>query len=730
MSLEPGSKVGAYEIVAPLGAGGMGSVYRARDTRLGRQVAIKVVADELATDRTAVARMGREARLTSSLNHPGIVTVYDVGEFEGRPYIVMELVDGQSLHTRLLAGSLPIRQAVAIASHVADGLAAAHAAGAVHRDLTPRNIMLTGTGQPKIVDFGLGKAAPVVAGADEPTSQRDITDTHAIVGTAGYMSPEQVSRHAVDFRADQFALGAILYEMVSGRRAFKRETALQTMVSIVESEPQPLPELAPDAPVELHTIVSRCLCKEPAGRYASTQDLARDLHDVEVLLAPGSRSAPSHRSRGMQQAGRSLAPWGIAAALLLLVAAASTWAWFQRPPGELERSRTLLNRYDVVENVNQAITLLTAFAAANPDNATAHAMLAEAYWRSYDHSKDKAFIDKASQAARTALKLDEKLPHTHVALALINTGQGRFDGAVVEANRAIALDGRYAAAFRELGRAQQNQKLIEDAERSYRKAVDLDPNDWSALNQLGGVLLITKRAAESIPSFRRALDIAPDNVRALNNLGSAYNFTGKTDEAIATYERSLSIAANATAAQNLGTIYYTRGAYADAARAYQASVSLPGATVGHWRNLGSASYWVPGLRDQSKAAYEKAVELGERARATNPRDVAVTTALADSYAVLSRFTDDNRAPVWRDKARGTALEASRLALQDPGHIYTLAGAYEQMGDRDQALAWLQKAIKGGYDVESIKTSPWMKDIRTDARFEQVVSPRKPQTQEP
>lgn len=726
MALEAGFRVGAYEIVDLLGAGGMGSVYRARDTRLGRQVAIKVVSDEHAADRSAVERMSREARLTSSLNHPNIVTVHDVGEIEGRPYIVMELVQGQSLYSRISSGALPLSEAVRIGSQIADGLAMAHAAGAIHRDLTPRNIMLLPSGQPKILDFGLGKAAPVAAGAEDSTTQRDITDTHAIIGTAGYMSPEQVSRRSLDFRTDQFSLGAVLYEMVSGRRAFKRETALQTMVSIVESEPKPLAEIAPGVPVELQTIVSRCLSKDPRGRYASTQDLARDLHDVQLWLASGSRST-SHFSGIRPAIRRSFSRWPIAAALF--VATVSAVAWFALSSNTLAESRTLLNRYDVVDNVDQAIASLTGFVEQDPENAAGHALLAEAYWRKFDHSKDKTFIDKASQEARAALKLDEKHPHTHVALALISTGQGRFEGAIVEASRTIALDERNALAWRELGRAQQALNRMADAEQSFLKALELDPNDWSALNQLGGVRLITKRSTEAMVSFRRALEIAPDNVRALNNLGAALFDAGKTDEAIATFERSLSIAPNATAAQNLGKIYYDRQLYADAARAYSASVSLPGVTVAHWRNLGSAAYWVPGMREKSKAAYEQAVTLGEQARATNAKDPATLTALADSYAVLSRFTEDSRATGWRDKAQTAAADSSKLALQNPGHLYTLAGVYEQLGERDHALQWLAKAINAGYPPATVQTSPWMKELRSDPRFVQIITPRKPQTEE-
>ena len=291
MPLEPGRQVGAYEILGPLGAGGMGEVYRARDTRLGRVVAIKFISDDSQSNRSARDRLAREAQLASSLNHPSIVTVYDVGELEGHPFIVMELVAGESLDRRLIAGRMKPREALEITCQVADGLAAAHAAGIIHRDLKPHNIMLTADGRAKIVDFGLSKQSRESAAADAVTVTGGVlTADHAILGSAGYMAPEQVTGQAVDARADQFALGVVLYEMLSGRRAFKRDSSVQTMAAIVDAEPAPLNEIAPDVPLAVAALVERCLAKRPDRRYASTHDLARDLQDARDALSSGSRT--------------------------------------------------------------------------------------------------------------------------------------------------------------------------------------------------------------------------------------------------------------------------------------------------------------------------------------------------------------------------------------------------------------------------------------------------------
>jgi len=268
----------------------MGEVYNARDTRLGRVVAIKFISNNVHAN--ARERFAREAQLASSLNHPNIVTVYDVGEQDGHPFIVMEMIEGESLFLHLVSKPFKIREALEIACQVADGLAAAHAANVVHRDLKPQNIMLTSDGRAKIVDFGLSKLTSGSADPDELTAAHGVlTADRAVLGSAGYMAPEQVAGQSVDERADQFALGTILYEMLSGKRAFKKATSVQTMASIIDDEPQSLLELQPQVSEPVVALVERCLAKSPERRYASTQDLARDLHDLRDGLISGSRSS-------------------------------------------------------------------------------------------------------------------------------------------------------------------------------------------------------------------------------------------------------------------------------------------------------------------------------------------------------------------------------------------------------------------------------------------------------
>ena len=718
MRLEPGQRLGAYEIVGSLGAGGMGSVYRARDTRLGRLVAIKLVSDQLAADPVASERLAREARLTSLLNHPNIVTVHDIGAADdGRPFIVMELVAGQSLLAALGSErSLKPARAIEIANEVAEGLAAAHAGGIVHRDLKPSNIMLTEDGRAKIVDFGLGKTTSAAPSGDDTTFWAGgLTDSFAVVGTAGYMAPEQVVAGPIDFRADQFALGALIYEMISGRRAFKRATAIQTMAAIVDADPEPLAELCPDAPIELVRIVERCLAKDPAHRYASTQDLARDLRDLRSTS--GSRTSRSSFARARPLRRRW--PWVAGVAVLLAVAASVALYIAGQTRGHLTQARALLDRYDKQASVDQAIGLLSSIVSARPNDAVARTMLAEAHWRKFEYNpQDAALATRAGEQAGIALTLDQSYAPAHVVLAMINYGQGRFDGALGEAQRAISLDPKSSRAWRERGRAHFRLGQRQEAEKAFLTAVSLDPDDWTARNSLGSYYLSLNRLDEAILEYERMQALAPDNTRAYNNLGSVYLQQERFEKASEMYERSLSLDKNATAYSNLGTALYQQGLYADAARSFGEAVALPGATFLHWFNLGAACYWAPERR-RAKDAYATAIKIEEQARGTGKIEPLRQVELASAYAVLALLTEGREAQQHRNQAY-ELLATIEQPPRDATLLATLAITYEELGDRRTALEWLDRAIKAGYSIKRLERSPWLKDLRADERYTQLT----------
>ncbi|MGB7927723.1 MAG: serine/threonine-protein kinase, partial [Terriglobales bacterium] len=265
MALTSGTKLGPYEIVSPLGAGGMGEVYRARDTRLGRDVAIKVLPEALANDADRLRRFEQEARTIAALNHPNILGIHDIGAHDGAPFLVSELLEGQTLRERLVSGPLPVRRAVEYALGIAQGLAAAHEKGIVHRDLKPENVFVTRDGRIKVLDFGLAKLVrPEENHEAAVTLTSPATLPGVVMGTVGYMSPEQVRGEPIDPRSDIFSFGAVLYEMLTGKRAFKRETSAETMTAILREEPQALNDTGWQGPLELQRILARCLEKNVA----------------------------------------------------------------------------------------------------------------------------------------------------------------------------------------------------------------------------------------------------------------------------------------------------------------------------------------------------------------------------------------------------------------------------------------------------------------------------------
>ena len=320
MSLSAGSRLGPYEIVAPLGAGGMGEVYRAKDTRLDREVAVKVLPESFAANDQFRARFEREARSISSLNHPNICTLHDVGRQDGLMFLVMERIEGESLADRLVKGPLPLEQVLRFGAEIATGLDAAHRRGIVHRDLKPGNIMLTRTGA-KLLDFGLAKTgneapSPVEGLTSLPTEQRPLTQEGTILGTFQYMAPEQLEGQETDARSDLFALGAVLYEMATGKRAFQGKNKTSLIAAIVSSQPPPISSVQPVSPPALEHVVRKCLEKDPEDRWQSAHDVATQLRWIAEAGSQTGVAAPL----AMKRRTREKTAWAAAAAVTVLAA--------------------------------------------------------------------------------------------------------------------------------------------------------------------------------------------------------------------------------------------------------------------------------------------------------------------------------------------------------------------------------------------------------------------------
>jgi eukaryotic-like serine/threonine-protein kinase len=339
MNLAAGTKLGPYEIVSLLGAGGMGEVYRARDSRLRRDVAIKVLPQELSLDADRMRRFEQEALATAALNHPNILAVFDIGTSDGSPYVVSELLEGETLRDRLRSGAMASRKALDFALQIAHGLATAHEKGIIHRDLKPENLFLTKDGRLKILDFGLAKLTQADPSSSSHTAMPTAThgtphatEAGVVMGTAGYMSPEQVRGLALDTRSDIFSFGAILYEMLSGKRAFHGDTPADTMSSILKEDPPDLSETNRNVSPALERIVHHCLEKSPESRFHSASDIAFDLEHLSGVSGSGARSAMSG-SGGLGKVAPGHRLWLAIAAGLVVTAAIYSLGWWRGKAG-------------------------------------------------------------------------------------------------------------------------------------------------------------------------------------------------------------------------------------------------------------------------------------------------------------------------------------------------------------------------------------------------------------
>ncbi|MDH5628378.1 MAG: serine/threonine protein kinase, partial [Candidatus Krumholzibacteria bacterium] len=348
MQINPGTRLGPYEIVSPIGAGGMGEVYRARDTRLDRDVAIKVLAGHLTASPEVRQRFEREARAVSSLNHPNICTLHDVGHEDGVDFLVLEYIEGESLQDRIARGAIPMRELLVIGIQIADALDRAHRQNLIHRDLKPGNIMLTPSGA-KLLDFGLARSAELGAGGDltqSPTMARSLTAEGAIIGTFQYMAPEQLEGRPADARTDIFSFGAVLYEMATGRRAFQGDTQASLIASILKDQPRAIAELQPLTPPAFERVVHRCLEKKPDDRWQTARDLMLELTWIRDAGSQAGVAAPVRARRR----SRERTAW-ITAAVFGAAAIALATSTLMRPKQTLEVSRFAVEPLDRANSI-------------------------------------------------------------------------------------------------------------------------------------------------------------------------------------------------------------------------------------------------------------------------------------------------------------------------------------------------------------------------------------------
>lgn len=718
MSLPAGTKLGPYVILAPLGTGGMGEVYRATDSRLGREVAVKVLPQDAGSP-VRRERFLREAQAASALNHPGIVTVHDVGHDQGVDFIVMERVEGRTLRDILDAGPLPVDVALGYARQAAAALAVAHAAGIVHRDLKPQNLMVTPGGQLKVLDFGLACVESGVVDSVGPTKER-LTAFGTVVGTPGYMSPEQIEGKPVDTRTDVFSLGIVLYEMLTGKAPFGGTSVAAVLYEIVHRVPEPAVRLRPGLSRDVTDVLDAMLNKDPGQRLA----------DGGEVLAALSGAPPRSRTGRRDRVGldtlawvRRHGAWAVAAALLLGIVVATGFLWKARLPSS-PALRTaaapvpgnaydrylegleLVKRWDKGTNLDDAIRLFREAAAEDPAFSLAFARLADAERIKYALTRDRTWLDAAGKSADEAVRLNPGLAPVQVALGRIHGMRGSNDLAFAAFERALAIDANDPEANQAIARQYERLGRLKDAEASYRKALSLDPENLSVLDSFANFLFRQGRFEEAVREWRAVIRLAPDNAAALVNLGSALSETSRFAEAITLYERAVSLKPSTMAYSNLGTAYSRAERYPEAAAAYRKALELDGEDWLAWGNLAYVSSWMGGMDARTVEAFERAIRLAEAERKESPRDASLHSQLALYYAK----TGERRLSLQR---LSTALTLSPGAGQIQADA---AEVYELLGMREKAVAALRRSLDLGFQRQQLLRNPELSRLLEDPRM--------------
>jgi len=755
MPLTPATRLGPYEILAPLGAGGMGEVYRARDTRLKRDIAIKVLPDDVASSPERLARFEREATTVAGLNHPNIVVLHSIEESQGTRFLTMELVEGRSLDQSVTPGGLPAARVIELGIALADALAAAHEKGVIHRDLKPANVMLTKDGRVKVLDFGLAKLAapessPNLTGA--ATMTMPVSEEGHVVGTVPYMAPEQVRGDAVDARTDLFALGIVLYELASGKRPFEGKTPADVSSAILRDVPQPLRALRSELPPDLDRIVSSCLEKNPRERIQSALDVSNELRALKRALERGVPVTP--KAAAEKVASIAVLPFanrsasaddeyfsdGLADELLsvlskikgLRVTARTSSFQFKGSNEDVPSIGRKLNVATLLEGSVRKAGNRIRVSVQLVNVADSSHLWSETYDRTLDdifavqddiaHSVVKELRttllgdgddSDASGAAKAdvarAAKGRGSDPEAHrlylLARHLIDRATREDTTKGIEyLQQALAKNPEFALAWMELSRAYQRQADVgwSPALEGYRRAREAGERAVALERDLAEAHAQMARIKMSYDwdwqgagaSVARALALAPTNSMVLRRAGTLAQYLGRLEEAIGFYRRALE------------------------------QDPLSGPT---YSSLGNALY-AAGRFEEAEAIYRKALELA-------PQTISIHSGLSWTLLALGRG-EEAVAEAMQEPVEPFRLETLAVVHQMLGHgaesetalreltekhsdtmACQIAEGHAVRGEVDEAFEWLERAYEqrdGG--LVEMKLNPLFRSLHGDPRW--------------
>jgi len=759
MRIKPGTSVGGYEIVALIGAGGMGEVYRARDRRLGRQVALKVLPSDVARDPDRRARFEQEARAVAALNHPHIVTLYSLEEAGGSLFITLELVEGETIAAANARDPLSLPELLRVASEVADALSCAHGHGILHRDLKPANLMLTSDRRAKVLDFGLAKLRETGRPTDATATTlaaTPITGRHVVLGTPNYMAPEQAEGR-VDERSDIFSFGIVLYELTTGQRPFKGDSTISVIASILRDTPPPITEINPRAPIALAEIVRRCLSKDPAERYQTARELRNALdavrQQVEAAPAPveassGAAATPARRSVAVlpfrnlsADPENEFFADGITEDVIaqlsklraLKVISRTSAMQFKKRDQGLREIAAKLGVATLVEGSVRKAGNRVRIVAELIDAATDEHLWAE----TYDRQLTDIFQIQSDVALRIAEALRAELsPSEHARVAapgavnleayqLFLKGRQsvqRFTEADLRLGleyleRAVAIEPRYALAHDQIAWANiifaighgaatvRPTDAWARARRAASAAIDADPHCGQAYAALGALRFMADydwTGAEE--SYKRALELSPGDSFVMDSYALMLNAQERYDEALAVQRRARELDPLASVlTSDLTTTLLRAGRYAEAASEARHLVDIdPRFPLAH-STLGWA-HVLAGRADEGLEELRTAASL-------SPGNTLFLAQLGEAYGLTGRL----------DRALEVKKELEQMARERYVMPYHFAYVYVGLGEYEKAIDLLEQAVEeraGG--VYGIKGSFLFIPLRGHARFRALL----------
>jgi serine/threonine protein kinase/tetratricopeptide (TPR) repeat protein len=863
--------VSHYRIQEKLGAGGMGVVYKAEDIRLGRLVALKFLPENPAIDAHALERFKREARTASSLDHPNICTIYEIDEDQGRPFIAMQLLEGQTLADRIGDKPIPLGTLLDWALQIADALQAAHAKGIMHRDIKPANVFITTREQAKILDFGLAKLTlPDSSGSTAPTMSMSAQLTHvgATIGTVAYMSPEQARGEPLDARTDLFSFGVLLYEMATGKQAFSGPTWAVTVHAILGQAPLSLNESMPGLPHRLQEIIDKALVKNRDLRYQSAAEIHQDLLKLKKDYESG-KSLKSTRTAAIWSTKRKLQLILAAGCVALLIAVA---VWFPRllhrfrstaagiaAPTVLEKKsiavlplatvaddpkltvfgkglledvaaklsqlsanrdlevispraledkkvdtladakkefgvtlglavslkqdgdlvRAAYNLIDTGTGKNlaggsitapvsdlftiedkltsgvadalyvslrpeerqalgaHATTLPEAFQyfaqglgylqhsaeresltsaeivfkqalKLDPNYGPAEAGLGETYLYLYDMTKQKRWIAPAQEACAKAIELGNAGAEGHICLGTLEKATGQSEKAAEQFQQAVQLDPVNDQAYWHLAQAYQNLNQLDKAEETFKRRISVRPNYWRGYSALGVFYISQAEYDKAQALFEKAVSLKPNNYRDYSNLGAALLYEGRDEEATRAFEKSIAIRPSRSAYVNLAVAYLRLRKFDQAAWTTQQALKLDDSDYQTWGNLGDC-YFYGGRQSDAMESYKRAISLAEQKLKINSKDTDVLSDLAGYWSMLG-----NRAQAL------DYLDRSLVGNKDKELLFQAALVYNQLHETGTALEWLSKALAAGYSKSVASKTPNLDNLHDNLRYQALM----------